>query len=56
MGLYGAYRLTDTSRIEKAVIVRDLRPLVYSILITSCNFRTVYTGLLLTKSTLTSTW
>ena len=26
MGLYGAYRLTDTSRIEKAVIVGDLRP------------------------------
>ena len=30
MGLYGAYGLTDTSRIEKAVIVGDLRPLVYS--------------------------
>ena len=26
MEFYGAYGLADTSRIEKAVIVRDLRP------------------------------
>ena len=33
MGLYGAYRLTDTLRIVKAVIVDDRRPF---------NFKGVY--------------